>query len=225
MTDQDSFARTLRDALGQVLATPLGGPLDSLALRQLGPERRLHELSFDLPVKHMVTSRLVEVFRREPASRFGEDYIPHLEQLAINSRGFLTGSIDLVFSDHDDLSRARWWVADWKSNWIGERGNDGRSQQCGPKHYSQAAMHEQMIHHHYPLQAHLYLVALHRHLQWRLPGYDPTRHLGGYAYIFLRGMPGSNDQASERSGPGRIVEPAPLQRILSLDQLLKEGDP
>ena len=61
-------------------------------------------------------------------------------------------------------------------------------------------MHEQMIHHHYPLQAHLYLVALHRHLQWRLPGYDPTRHLGGYAYIFLRGMPGSTDQPSERSG-------------------------
>jgi len=222
--DPDLWIDRLRDGLGQVLATPLGGPLDSLALRQLGPERRLHELSFDLPVKHMVTSRLVEVFRREPASRFGEDYIPHLEQLAINSRGFLTGSIDLVFSDHDDLSRARWWVADWKSNWIGERGNDGRSQQCGPKHYSQAAMHEQMIHHHYPLQAHLYLVALHRHLQWRLPGYDPTRHLGGYAYIFLRGMPGSTDQASERSGPGRIVEPAPLQRILSLDQLLKEGD-
>ena len=29
-------------------------------------------------------------------------------------------------------------------------------------------MESQMIHHHYPLQAHLYLVALHRHLLWRL---------------------------------------------------------
>ena len=86
--DPELWIDRLRDGLGQVLATPLGGPLDSLALRQLSPERRLHELSFDLPVSHMVTSRLVEVFRREPESRFGEDYIPHLEQLAINSRGF-----------------------------------------------------------------------------------------------------------------------------------------
>ena len=27
---------------------------------------------------------------------------------------------------------------------------------------------------HYPLQAHLYLVALHRYLGWRLPGYTPN---------------------------------------------------
>ncbi len=34
---------------------------------------------------------------------------------------------------------------------------------------------------HYPLQALLYLVALHRYLRWRLPGYDPAAHLGGVA--------------------------------------------
>ena len=31
---------------------------------------------------------------------------------------------------------------------------------------------------HYPLQALLYCVALHRYLRWRLPGYDPDRHIG-----------------------------------------------
>ena len=77
-----------------------------------------------------------------------------------------------------------------------------------------------MRHHHYPLQAHLYLVALHRHLQWRLPGYEPERHLGGYVYVFLRGMPG---QAPEGDRPGRIVEPAPLQRVLALDRMLQQG--
>ena len=84
-------------------------------------------------------------------------------------------------------------------------------------------MQEQMVHHHYPLQAHLYLVALHRHLQWRLPGYRPEQHLGGYAYIFLRGMPGGEHPMGE--GPGRIVEPASLPRILTLDRLLREGQP
>jgi exodeoxyribonuclease V beta subunit len=91
-------------------------------------------------------------------------------------------------------------------------------------------MQEQMIHHHYPLQAHLYLVALHRHLRWRLPDYNPEQHLGGYVYVFLRGMPG--DQlvsprcdslgVSQSVGPGRLVEPAPLERVLALDRALFE---
>ena len=43
---------------------------------------------------------------------------------------------------------------------------------------------------HYPLQALLYSVALHRLLRWRQPGYDPDRHLGGVLYLFVRGMAG-----------------------------------
>ena len=45
-----------------------------------------------------------------------------------------------------------------------------------------------MVAAHYPLQAMLYSVALHRYLRWRLPGYDPDRHLGGVLYLFVRGM-------------------------------------
>ena len=47
-----------------------------------------------------------------------------------------------------------------------------------------------MIDAHYPLQALLYGVALHRFLRWRLPGYAPERHLGGSLYLFVRGMCG-----------------------------------
>ena len=86
-----------------------------------------------------------------------------------------------------------------------------------------------MASNHYPLQAHLYLVALHRYLRWRLPGYEPERHLGGYAYVFLRGVPGPlpNDPASDPAGgvPGVLVEQPPLQRLLALDALLREGQP
>ena len=78
-----------------------------------------------------------------------------------------------------------------------------------------------MLHHHYPLQAHLYLVALHRHLRWRLPGYSPERHLGGYVYVFLRGMPGRDGWTDGGVGPGRLVEPAPLERVLALDRALE----
>jgi len=53
---------------------------------------------------------------------------------------------------------------------------------------------------HYPLQALLYCVALHRFLGQRLPGYDPTRHLGGAGYLFVRGMAGRPGEAADPLG-------------------------
>lgn len=209
-------------AISTLLRSPFGGPLGQLRLADLHSGRRLHELSFDLPVAHagsaVRASTLARAFRCDPKQRFGSDYAAQLETLDIHSRGFLTGSIDLVFTDGDDLSTARWWVADWKSNWIGERDGEGQPLHCGPRHYTQAAMEEQMLQHHYPLQAHLYLVALHRFLQWRLIDYSPERHLGGYAYVFLRGV-------SEQGGSGVIIEPAPLQRLEHLNTLLQGTQP
>ena len=215
-----SFESALLQGLDRVLQTPLGGALGTLQLADLRPEQRLHELSFDLPVQHIRTADLVRAFQADSTARFGGDYIHRLAGLTVNSRGVLTGSIDLVFCDP---ATQRWWVLDWKSNWIGERSADGaEADRCGPRHYSDAAMQEQMEHHHYPLQALLYLVALHRHLCWRLPGYAPECHLGGYVYAFLRGMPGGLHPELV-PGPGRIVEPAPLKRVLLLDQLLGQA--
>ena len=206
------------DGLSTLMEAPLGGPLGDLKLSSLHSGRRLHELSFDLPVAHqgraVQPGQLARAFRIEPGRRFGGRYADSLQDLDFLSRGFLTGSIDLVFTDGDDPATARWWVADWKSNWIGERDVDGRPLHCGPRHYSQAAMEEQMYLHHYPLQAHLYLVALHRFLLWRLDGYRPERHLGGYAYIFLRGV-------SRHGGSGVILEAAPLKRLHCLDAVLR----
>jgi exodeoxyribonuclease V beta subunit len=120
-------------------------------------------------------------------------------------------------------------VLDWKSNWLGERDAAGGAIACGPLHYGQAAMAELMAASHYPLQAHLYLVALHRYLRWRLPGYSPERHLGGYAYVFLRGLPGPTPAALAQASAGRavagmLVEQPPLGRLIALDGLLREGE-
>lgn len=89
-----------------------------------------------------------------------------------------------------------------------------------------------MVHHHYPLQAHLYLVALHRFLRWRLHAYAPERHLGGYVYVFLRGLPEVpgeviNDAIVQdgNATPGVLVERAPVRRILALDRVLNGGLP
>jgi ATP-dependent exoDNAse (exonuclease V) beta subunit (contains helicase and exonuclease domains) len=49
-------------------------------------------------------------------------------------------------------------------------------------------MSAQMAEHHYFLQYHLYTVALHRFLRYRLTDYDYERDFGQVYYLFLRGM-------------------------------------
>lgn len=88
---------------------------------------------------------------------------------------------------------------------------------CGPSRYDRGAMTTLIAANHYPLQAHLYLVALHRYLGWRQPGYQPERDLGGYAYVFLRGAPGPVAPQDWDAGvagispdiPGMVVEGPP----------------
>jgi exodeoxyribonuclease V beta subunit len=105
-------------------------------------------------------------------------------------------------------------------------------------------MEQLMLECHYPLQAHLYLVALHRYLRWRLPGFAPEQHLGGYGYVFLRGVPGPLTPPGAESGPvvagqgerrlvdssqvedvpGMFLERPPLGRVLALEALFA-GEP
>ena len=206
----------------------MSGSLKNQSLNQIKKEQRIHELQFDIPLSHSgnpISSKdIANAFTKNPCSRFGEDYSKQILDLNINSKGFLTGSIDLVFADNEDHSKARWWVVDWKSNWIGEEIEQISS--CGPHHYHDQSMHEQMVLHHYPLQAHLYLVALHRLLSWRQQNYSIHRHLGGYVYMFLRGIPGEDllkKNLNKNPIPGIIIEEAPTERILEINDLLEKG--
>ncbi|WP_399698284.1 PD-(D/E)XK nuclease family protein, partial [Xenophilus sp.] len=110
--------------------------------------------------------------------------------------GMLKGFMDLVF-EHD----GRWWVADYKSNWLGP---DAAA-------YDAAAMRAALLAHRYDVQYVLYVFALHRLLRARLPGYDYGRHMGGAVYLFLRGA----DAATH----GVFAERPPRELIESLDAL------
>ena len=78
-----------------------------------------------------------------------------------------------------------------------------------------------MAHHHYPLQALLYLVALHRYLRWRLPGYDPDRHLGGGLYLFVRGMAGPTAPVVDGRPCGVLAWRPPTAVVVGLSALLE----
>ncbi len=218
---------SLQKALFRIFNTPLGGPLGAVKLNQINSNNRLNEVGFDIPLpqgKRPLNSHdLSKAFKETPNARFGLDYSKAIENLNINAKGFLTGSIDLVFSDNEDQLEGQWWVADWKSNWLGIKTKEGVTS-CDPTHYSETSMEKEMLIHHYPLQAHLYLVALHRLLSWRLPNYCPRKNLGGYIYIFIRGIPESTEISSNAYGetvPGIFIEKAPIERIIALDKLLK----
>ena len=77
-----------------------------------------------------------------------------------------------------------------------------------------------MVEHDYPLQALLYSVALHRYLRWRLPGYRPADHLGGVAYLFVRGMTGPDVQVSDGRPHGVFEWAVPPALVVALSDLL-----
>ncbi len=164
-------------AVQAVLSTPLGGSLEGFTLADLPRERRLDELGFLFPVSHrgpdapnLGQSKLAEFLRQQ-----GEGGLARrVEGLGFGRlRGHLNGFIDLVFEQ-----AGRFWVVDYKSNFLGPTLGD----------YHRQAMEGQVAHHHYDLQYLVYAVALHRHLCARLPGYRFGDHFGGVRYLFVRGM-------------------------------------
>ena len=174
-----ALAPRVAAGLASALAAPLDGPLraDDTRLVVLPSAHRLNELRFDLALAPTSVGELVDILADDPAvsASFG----PWLDRLdaEVAVEGMLTGSIDLVGT----FDGEQYWVADHKTN----RLVDG---------YGPGQLVEAMAAHDYPLQATLYLVALHRFLVQRLAGYDPERHLAGAAYLFVRGMPAGGGQ-------------------------------
>lgn len=180
------------EGLRSAVETPLGTLFAGRRLADLAVEDRLNEVSFDMrlgqggpPVRVEDIGRLVATYL-DPS----DPLVPWAAALAAGSidvelSGYLTGSIDLVARVRDEVGGSRFVVADYKTNQLTRRGNAPLPDDYGPDKLAAA-----MIEHHYPLQALLYAVALHRYLRWRQPGYLPGVHLGGASYLFVRGMTG-----------------------------------
>ncbi|MCP2289793.1 UvrD-helicase domain-containing protein [Nocardia amikacinitolerans] len=206
-------------ALLAVLRTPLGfGCLAGLSRRD-----QLAELEFELPLAggdtpaaRAATLRGIADLLREHLPP-DDDLASYADLLAslddIQLRGYLTGSIDAVLRIADPSGAPRFVVVDYKTNRLG-------TGDLTVDHYTRERMAAEMLRSHYPLQALLYSVALHRYLRWRLPGYDPSLHLGGCRYLFVRGMVGPE------TPPGRGVFDwtPPVALITALSDLLAGED-
>jgi exodeoxyribonuclease V beta subunit len=119
---------------------------------------------------------------------------PSLRPAQLN--GMVKGFIDLVFC-HEN----RYFVADWKSNYLGPEDQS----------YTIETIRNEILHKRYDVQYAIYLLALHRLLRNRLPDYDYDQHVGGAVYFFLRGW--------QADSQGLLVERPSREFIETLDLL------
>lgn len=169
---RDTLCRMLLD----VLSASLDPKLPEFTLGQIEPSARLHELEFYFPLKQISAATLSTVFSAGNGlgAEAAADFAETIGRLRFSpSRGFMKGFIDLVCR-----FRERFYIIDWKSNFLGDR----------PAHYHRDALAAVMRDQLYVLQYHLYSVALHQYLLLRLPGYDYETHFGGVLYLFVRGV-------------------------------------
>lgn len=166
-THRGDVARVLWNTLNARIPDP-GSPGSALRLGDAGQRR--HEMEF--------------LFPYPPAAGPGPRARPE-------RGGYLWGYIDLVFR-----TEGRYYLLDWKSNWLED--------------YGPASLERSIRESRYDLQYMLYSMALDRWLRSVQPGYDFERHFGGIYYIYLRGMraePGNRAPAAAGGPPAPAAAP------------------
>jgi exodeoxyribonuclease V beta subunit len=211
--------------LSTAFRAPLGSPFEGNTLRSLGKNNRLSELEFNfrLPQDSPFTLRRIGELMLEHGDLDPKltVYAQSIADKSTSARvaGFMRGFIDAVFRIEAE-SGPVYVVADYKSN----RLHDPKNEDAHPlAAYHPDALVEPMGRNDYILQALVYSVALHRYLRWRQPGYDPNVHLGGSAYLFLRGMTGQlTTEEVPRPFGVHHWQPTPAL-IESVDRLFAKG--
>jgi exodeoxyribonuclease V beta subunit len=168
------FPETLhRPVINQILRQLMEVQLQSgIYLRDIPRKERLSEVEFTYPLTHLTPASLTaalatsSILAGEARRQMGRLRFDPIE-------GFMHGFIDLLFRFKD-----RFYLIDWKSNWLGHQ----------PADYGMEGMKRAMLEHNYYLQYHLYTLAADLFLEKRLPAYDYQTHFGGVFYIFLRGI-------------------------------------
>lgn len=230
-------ATALHAALPGIVTTPLcGGKLavpEGFCLADLADADRVDEWGFDLGIgggadvrvrSAQVAAALART--RDLAPKWDglpwlDALLQHPDALFPRIHGVLTGFVDLCFRFHDDAGVQRYVICDYKTNRLSLPGDRRRSPRAA---YGRESLAAAMAEHHYPLQALLYTVALHRLLRLRLgAAYDPEQQLGGYAYLFVRGMEGPQTERHRGTALGVYTDRWPTEVVLALDAAL-EGE-
>ncbi|MEE4357160.1 MAG: exodeoxyribonuclease V subunit beta [Desulfococcaceae bacterium] len=168
----------LQKMTADVLSLPLSGSPQSdagdFSLSGIRQTERINELEFYFPLKSFTPRMLQKLFEKAGINSIMGDFPRQIGKLRFSaSGGFMRGFIDLVFCKDN-----RYYLLDWKSNYLGDR----------PEDYHKDLLARTMREEYYILQYHIYSLALHRYLKIRIPDYVYEKHFGGVYYLFLRGI-------------------------------------
>jgi exodeoxyribonuclease V beta subunit len=207
------------------LRSPLGPLLDGRRLVDIRATDRLAELDFDLPLwsgdARVSAADIGGVLLATlPSDDPQRAYAAALAdgRFEVSLAGYLQGSIDAVLRVPDPACGHRYVVVDYKTNRLHQRGAPDPLAAYHPHR-----LPAEMARHDYPLQSILYSVAVHRYLRWRLDDYRPEAHLGGIAYLFVRGMVGEATPIVDDHPYGVFSWRPPAAAVEALDRLLATG--
>ncbi|VVO25002.1 exodeoxyribonuclease V subunit beta [Pseudomonas fluorescens] len=182
----EGWITALSDWLQHLLKSPLpvGAGQSPVVFGQLSQYRVEMEFWF--------ASHKVDVLKLDELVRqYTHNGVARVAAEPVMLNGMFKGFIDLTF-EHD----GRYYVADYKSNWLG----------VDDTAYTGPAMEQSILDNRYDLQYVLYLLALHRQLKARLADYDYDRHVGGALYLFLRGTRAPSQGVYFARPPKELIE-------------------
>ncbi|OLY91450.1 DNA helicase/exodeoxyribonuclease V, beta subunit [Cnuella takakiae] len=186
----DLYQPMLLQMLQELLQVPLTVGDTSFSLSEVALNQRLHEFEFDMRVPLFSPVQLNILS--------GEGIQVQVKNLP-KREGLLNGIMDLFFA-----YEGRYYILDWKSNYLGDRVSD-----YGPEQLA-AAMNE----HNYHLQYLLYTLAAVRYLRSRLgDAFDYERDFGGVIYLFVRGV-------RKEGGQGIFTTRPTKTQLQTLEQIL-----
>ena len=193
-----SYIAEQRDQLGQIVTAWLQNVLETpfskehqFSLQKLSKKNRVDELGFYFPVDSVNLHDIKNLVSKYYSNTVICSAVSRLHSRHI--KGWMRGFIDLVYRENDC-----YYLADYKSNWLGHHDNA----------YQAENLLNTIADQHYYLQYLIYSVALHRFLERRVSDYDFQRHFGGVYYLFIRGM-------SPQSRPGTgIYFDKPEQQLI-----------
>jgi exodeoxyribonuclease V beta subunit len=182
----EGWIATLSDWLQHLLKSPLHLGFDQ-------PPVKFEQLTqYQVEMEFWFASHKVDVLKLDAlVCQYTHGGVARVAAEPVQLNGMFKGFIDLTF-EHD----GRYYVADYKSNWLG----------ADDAAYTPQAMEQSILDNRYDLQYVLYLLALHRQLKARLADYDYDRHVGGALYLFLRGTRAASQGVFFTRPPRELIE-------------------
>jgi len=161
--EQYNFSPEWSGVLYGMMKNVAGAKIPGLALGNLPRENELREMEFNFAATATAGEELLHIIRK----------VGHQNKTDGAAKMSMIGFIDLIARQD-----GRYFIVDFKSNYLGD----------APEDYHPDKLEHEMLASSYDLQYHIYTVALVKYLRTRLKDFDYEKHIGGAAYLFVRGM-------------------------------------